>query len=194
MRSGQNARSAQPAPALAEESGCGRMRRTGSCLGGCSSQQARVFALLHFRTGLNEPTVLALPATAPPRPVSGRFVAGFSKHSSAAHRPWSGIKLFAPSPLCSRPGFPPFSSPAHPALPGKQRWAACPRCPWPRGHDDPPRPSLHALLCSSPSVSPRPALPTACRPVQPRLGNSLAQASDRLLMSPSMVPCTWFVD
>lgn len=62
------------------------------------------------------------------------------------------------------------------------------------GHDDPPRPSLHALLCSSPSVSPQPALPTACRPVQPRLGNSLAQASDRLLMSPSMVPCTWFVD
>ena len=125
-------RSAQPAPALAEESGCGRMRRTGSCLGGCSSQQARVFALLHFRTGLNEPTVLALPATAPPRPVSGRFVAGFSKHSSAAHRPWSGIKLFAPSPLCSRPGFPPFSSPAHPTFPGERRRADCPQCPWPQ--------------------------------------------------------------
>lgn len=89
VRSGQNARSAQAAPALAEESGCGQVRRTGSRLGGCSSQQARVFALLRSQTGLNEPTVLALPATAPPRPVSGRFVSGFSKHSSAAHRPWS---------------------------------------------------------------------------------------------------------
>ena len=33
VRSGQNARSAQAAPALAEESGCGQVRRTGGQLG-----------------------------------------------------------------------------------------------------------------------------------------------------------------
>lgn len=86
-----------------------------------------------------------------------------------------------PSLLCAPiPGFLPFPHPPTQLFPeeGGRHLSAHSLS----GRDDPPGQSLQALQCSCPSVSPRPALPTPHRPVQPRFGNSLAEGSDRLLL------------
>lgn len=140
------------------------------------------------------PTVLALPATAlPDLSVGGLWLALLQFCSTQA---LGGIKLHPISSVLPS-WVPPFSSPAHPTFPGEQERADCPQCPWPQWSPEATHLGKVFMLSQLqlPSVSPRPACHLPAREASPApIWKLSCPASDRLLMSPSMVPCTWFVD